>query len=102
MIKMMDLNLNELTIEELKDLMKTIEEKIAVKNYQEQCKAIGKIKTAITEYNEQFGRLFLRTCDGICHELHVNKMIFDNNCITLKNFEEEIIDDFEEEEEEWD
>ena len=99
---MMNLNLNELTIEELKDLIRTIEGKIAVKNYQEQCKAIGQIKTAITEYNEQFGGLFLRTGDGICYELHVNNMIFDNNCITLKNFEEEIIDDFEEEEEEWD
>lgn len=99
---MMNLNLNELTIEELKALIKTIEEKIVIKNYQEQCKAISKIKTAIAGYNEQFGELVLQTKDGICHELHVNNMIFDNNRITLKNFEEEIIDDFEEEEEEWD
>ena len=97
---MMNLNLNELTIEELKALIKTAEEKIVIKN--EQCKAISKIKIAIAEYNEQFGELILQTKDGICHELHVNNMIFDNNCITLKNFEEEIIDDFEEEEEEWD
>ena len=99
-MKMMNLNLNELTVEELKALIKTIEEKIVIKN--EQCKAISKIKIAIAEYNEQFGELILQTKDGICHELHVNNMIFDNNCITLKNFEEEIIDDFEEEEEEWD
>ena len=97
---MINLNLNELTIEELKALIKTAEEKIVIKN--EQCKAISKIKIAIAEYNEQFGELILQTKDGICHELHVNNMIFDNNCITLKNFEEEIIDDFEEEEEEWD
>ena len=97
---MMNLNLNELTVEELKALIKTIEEKIVIKN--EQCKAISKIKIAIAEYNEQFGELILQTKDGICHELHVNSMIFDNNRITLKNFEEEIIDDFEEEEEEWD
>ena len=97
---MMNLNLNELTIEELKALIKTAEEKIVIKN--EQCKAISKIKIAIAEYNEQFGELILQTKDGICHELHVNNMIFDNNRITLKNFEEEIIDDFEEEEEEWD
>ena len=97
-MKLMDLN--KLTVEELKALIKTIEEKIVIKN--EQCKAISKIKTAIAEYNEQFGELILQTKDGICHELHVNNMIFDNNCITLKNFEEEIIDDFEEEEEEWD
>ena len=97
---MMNLNLNELTIEELKALIKTAEEKIVIKN--EQCKAISKIKIAIAEYNEQFGELILQTKDGICHELHVNNMIFDNNCITLKNFEEEIIDDFEEEEEESD
>ena len=97
---MMNINLNELTVEELKALIKTIEEKIVIKN--EQCKAISKIKIAIAEYNEQFGELILQTKDGICHELHVNNMIFDNNRITLKNFEEEIIDDFEEEEEEWD
>ena len=97
---MMNLNLNELTIEELKALIKTIEEKIVIKN--EQCKAISKIKIAIAEYNEQFGELILQTKDGICDELHVNSMIFDNNRITLKNFEEEIIDVFEEEEEEWD
>ena len=91
-MKLMDLN--KLTVEELKALIKTIEEKIVIKN--EQCKAISKIKIAIAEYNEQFGELILQTKDGICHELHVNNMIFDNNCITLKNFEEEIIDDFEE------
>ena len=94
------IDLDNLTVEELKALIKTIEEKIVIKN--EQCKAISKIKIAIAEYNEQFGELILQTKDGICHELHVNNMIFDNNRITLKNFEEEIIDDFEEEEEEWD
>ena len=52
-MKMMNLNLNELTVEELKALIKTAEEKIVIKN--EQCKAISKIKIAIAEYNEQFG-----------------------------------------------